>query len=532
MKRLVTLTALAVAGLLALPLAPADASAPVASAPVAPAATPTSATPPQLKILPLGDSITAGYQSSTWNGYRGPLMQLVGQQTRYTVNFVGTQFSGTMADNANEGHSGYEIQGILDNVDGYLAANHPDAVLLHIGVNDLNNSDDDHATAATRAETLIDRIFTDQPGVTVIMQGLIPTTAGVPANPALPGLINTYNDQLRAWAPGEVQAGRHFTFVDAPALTPSQFADGLHPDDAGYSRMAQAFYTPLDQAFTKGWVVGGPPTPYETPTPARPARVAAGDFNGDGKLDVVGIDANNNMQFYPGNGAGAVSGPGTAMLGTTGLWANFKAIAAGDFNGDGRTDVAGIDANNNMMLYTGDGDGHLTGGTNMMPGTNGLWVNFKAVTAGDFTGTGHLGIAGIDANNNMMFYPGDGTGHLGSGTAMLGTTGLWTGFKAVTAGDFTGTGHLGIAGIDADNNLKFYPGDGTGHLGSGTAMLGTTGLWTGFHAVMAGDFTAAGKLGVAGIDADDNLKFYPGDGTGHLSGGTQMLPGNGLWVGF
>ncbi|MFI9273123.1 FG-GAP repeat domain-containing protein [Kitasatospora sp. NPDC052896] len=270
----------------------------------------------------------------------------------------------------------------------------------------------------------------------------------------------------------------------------------------------------------------------DAPATTRPARVAAGDFNGDGKLDVVGIDANSNMQFYPGDGAGDVSGPGVPMLGTTGLWANFKAIASGDFNGDGKADVAGIDANNNMMLYTGDGAGHLTGGSNMMPGTNGLWANFKAITAGDFMGTGHVGIAGIDANNNLMFYPGDGAGHLGAGIPMLGTNGAWVNFKAITAGDFTGTGKLGIAGIDANNNLMFYAGDGAGHVSGGTPMLGTNGLWAGFHAVMAGDFTGTGKLGIAGIDANNNLKFYPGDGAGHVSGGTQMLAGNGLWVGF
>ncbi|WBP91927.1 hypothetical protein [Kitasatospora cathayae] len=66
--------------------------------------------------------------------------------------------------------------------------------------------------------------------------------------------------------------------------------------------------------------------------------------------------------------------------------------------------------------------------------------------------------------------------------------------------------------------------------GPGTPMLGTTGLWANFKAIAAGDFLGTGKTAVAGIDANNNLKFCPGDGAGHVSGGTQMLPGNGLWA--
>ncbi|MFD9316072.1 sialate O-acetylesterase, partial [Streptomyces goshikiensis] len=101
------------------------------------------------------------------------------------------------------------------------------------------------------------------------------------------------------------------------------------------------------------------PTPLATcpPTPPRArasARTVAGDFNGDGKQDIAGIDASNNMKLYTGDNAGHVTG-GSNMLGDNGLWANFKSIAAGDFNADGKQDIAGIDANNNMKLYTGDG---------------------------------------------------------------------------------------------------------------------------------------------------------------------------------
>jgi hypothetical protein len=157
------------------------------------------------------------------------------------------------------------------------------------------------------------------------------------------------------------------------------------------------------------------------------ALTTAGDFNGDGKTDIAGIDANNNLKLYTGNGTGHLTDSGTYMLGTTGLWNGFKAITAGDFNGDGKTDIAGIDANNNLKLYVNDGTGHLSGGNDML-GSTGLWAGFRSLTASDFNGDGKQDIAGIDANNNMKLYTGNGAGAVSGGSDMLGSTGLWSGF--------------------------------------------------------------------------------------------------------
>ena len=292
-----------------------------------------------------------------------------------------------------------------------------------------------------------------------------------------------------------------------------------------------------------GWPVGdyvylrfnniAAPTPPVTAPQETAARIAAGDFNGDGKTDIAGIDAYNNLKFYSGDGSGHVGG-GTNMLGSTGLWKGFKEITAGDFNGDGKTDIAGIDANNNLKLYVNDGTGHLTDSGIYMLGSTGLWAGFKAITAGDFNGDGKTDIAGIDANNNLKLYTGNGTGHLtDSGTYMLGSTGLWAGFKAITAGNFTGNGKIDIAGIDANNNLKLYVNDGTGHLSGGSDMLGSTGLWAGFRGLVSGDFNGDGKQDIAGIDANNNMKLYTGSGAGAVTdSGVFMLGNTGLWSGF
>ncbi|MFJ6053852.1 FG-GAP repeat domain-containing protein, partial [Streptomyces sp. NPDC092307] len=104
-----------------------------------------------------------------------------------------------------------------------------------------------------------------------------------------------------------------------------------------------------------------------------------------------------------------------------------KSVAAGDFNADGKQDIAGIDANDNLKLYTGDNAGHLSGGTDML-GSNGLWKGFRSLLSADFNNDGKRDIAGIDANDNMKLYTGDNAGHLSGGTDMLGSTGWWAGF--------------------------------------------------------------------------------------------------------
>lgn len=54
----------------------------------------------ELRIQPLGDSITYGFQSSDNNGYR---LQLLSDLSGSKVVYVGSVRNGDMADNFNEG---------------------------------------------------------------------------------------------------------------------------------------------------------------------------------------------------------------------------------------------------------------------------------------------------------------------------------------------------------------------------------------------------------------------------------------------
>lgn len=194
-----------------------------------------------VRVLPLGDSITWGQGSPSGSGYRAGLWALVAGQSRYAVRFVGSQRAGDLPEPANEGHPGYTIGQVAAGVDRWMAAARPDVVLLHVGINDLRHGIDP-AHAPDRLAALIDRIYTDRPRVSVVFMGLIPTTARHQQGAA------AFNVRAAALQRAERRLGRSFWYVVPPALTRAQFADGLHPDDAGYARIAQAFFPALSAA--------------------------------------------------------------------------------------------------------------------------------------------------------------------------------------------------------------------------------------------------------------------------------------------
>src|SRR6185369_2682810 len=67
-----------------------------------------------------------------------------------------------------------------------------------------------------------------------------------------------------------------------------------------------------------------------------PVSVAVGDFNGDGKLDLaVANQTTNNVSVLLGNGAGSFGAATNFAVGTL-----PTPVAVGDFNGDGKLDLA------------------------------------------------------------------------------------------------------------------------------------------------------------------------------------------------
>ncbi len=208
----------------------------------------SSSLPLFTRIMPLGASITDGLHG-TDAGYRGPLYALL-NEAHYASQFVGSSIDnvGSLPPDQrhHEGHSGFLIQGVQDNIGKWLGptGSTADLVLLLVGTNDVYfNSDADLANAGKRMSTLLATICDKD-------KGLLPKARVIVAQ--LPPLKDSrleereegYNAMLLQVVADHAKLGEKVSTVDMhSALTLEDlYTDGEHPVDSGYIKMAHVWF--------------------------------------------------------------------------------------------------------------------------------------------------------------------------------------------------------------------------------------------------------------------------------------------------
>ncbi len=264
-----------------------------------------------LRIMPLGDSITWGTESSTGNGYRGPLAVALSSQVA-VEDFVGKQINGTMSDPDNEGHPGYKISDLANLANASLNTYKPNVVLLDAGINDLGQNYQ-ISSAPTRLASLIDQVLTAEPDATVLVATLI-----INGDPTLESERETFNSQLPAIVQARASQGKHVALVDMGALTTANLSGTLHPNDSGYQLMANAWDSAIQQAITNHWIADPVSGSASRPT----GRIYSGvpgmcldNFGGYGaadiqhtKADAYGCNPTAAQQWNVNNGSITTNG--------------------------------------------------------------------------------------------------------------------------------------------------------------------------------------------------------------------------------
>jgi len=234
-----------------------------------------------------------------------------------------------------------------------------------------------------------------------------------------------------------------------------------------------------------------------------PVSIAAGDFNGDGKLDLVTANAaSENLTILLGNGNGTF----TPLAESPATGIEPLQVVAGDFNGDGKLDLAvAIGSSNGVQILLGNGDGTFT----PVPAVSATGSAPVAMAVGDFNGDGKLDLAVANEYSHsvtILLGNGDGT-FTAAASAAVGTYPM-----AIAADDFNGDGKLDLAVANmGDNNLTILLGNGDGTFratASPATEVGPTGIGV-------GDFNGDGKLDLAVINTiSDNVSILVGNGDG------------------
>ncbi|MFL6125351.1 RICIN domain-containing protein [Actinophytocola sp.] len=232
-----------------------------------------------VRVMPLGDSITDGYNVP--GGYRINLWQRLAGGA-YTVDFVGSGFNGpsTLGDHDHEGHSGWRIDQLDANIVGWLQTYAPRTILLHIGTNDMNQNYD-VANAPARLSALIDKIRATAPTVELFVAQITPES-----DPTLEARVDAYNAAL----PGVVaQKGPLTHLVDMhSAVTTADLADGVHPTATGYDKMGARWYSALQSV----------PTSLTPALPPVGTAVALVNPQSNRCLDVSGVSTTPGAQVH------------------------------------------------------------------------------------------------------------------------------------------------------------------------------------------------------------------------------------------
>jgi hypothetical protein len=263
---------------------------------------------------------------------------------------------------------------------------------------------------------------------------------------------------------------------------------------------------------------------------------AFGDMTGDGKADLLAVAPDGNLYVYPGRGV-VYSGTGTRPRGyfdsrikAGSGWNSFEHLVRhGDWNNDGKQDVLAVTAQGWLVFYAGTGKA-------AQPVANGIvmgygWTGFdNLVGIGDGNGDG---FDDLIARKNGILIRYEGTGMNGGIFRKHQTTAGsgWNGSHLTSVGDWTGDGVSELVFRNTNNQLWLYTGrPGSGFPANSPSPLGSTSFGASLNQVVGmGNLTSdAGRTALPDLVFTD----IPSNGLWAIAPDTSDTFDGGLGYGW
>lgn len=230
------------------------------------------------------EQMVENYNAGNAGGFRGPLLTKL-TAAGIPVSYKGHANSGTYgSNNAHEGHGGWAAQHIDFCVTGYMNAQHPDTVLLHVGTNNLIGTEAP-ASIANTINSIRQKVVQHSPNTRVLI-------ATVPGKYGPSGALDTTFENRRNEVARLVANASGYDFPctgrnlpDMGVLTSSEMnhtgGAGFHPNTAGYNRMASIWASSLTT----------PECKFDTRTFVTLGGILVESITGYGRYWLIGVNS-------------------------------------------------------------------------------------------------------------------------------------------------------------------------------------------------------------------------------------------------
>lgn len=238
-------------------------------------------------------------------------------------------------------------------------------------------------------------------------------------------------------------------------------------------------------------------TTKDYPAGASPGKMVTSDFNRDGVTDIAVVNNGvNSISVLLGNSDGSFRPPITVATAAT---AGFAGIATGDLNGDGIPDLVGANgATHSVSVMLGNGDGTFKGHRDFPVPTTATVMD---VAVGDFNTDGKLDVA--VASGKVFYLPGNGDGTLGAALSILNPP--FGAADLIVSGDFNGDGRTDLFYTDCcDPEISAAP------VGNKVFLINGGGGQFNQTTISTADVLVLGTLNANGDNLPDISDSYSG----------------------
>lgn len=205
-----------------------------------------------VRLWCVGDSVTAGGNAAPTGAYRhGLRADLLAEGYAFLMvgSVAGNEYGTESPILYHDGQRGYNVERLMQDIVELQDEARPDLALLMIGTNNFATMwrADVREGASGLAVRLIETILagTGRPHLVV---SSIPPADHITTPPGTNALIDRYNADLEAAVTARAALGASLAWVD-PELTTADLVDTVHPNDAGYLKIRNAFKAACDDYF-------------------------------------------------------------------------------------------------------------------------------------------------------------------------------------------------------------------------------------------------------------------------------------------